>query len=492
MPNNKKKNKNNKKIPKEKQPETQPPIAETPGVGLESGVTQVGQKGTLFIGKLTHTKLANTDLPDRYKKTELKVEALTAGSEPPDDSYRITTIPPYYSDPPDPDGETKFIILSGDKKRLFSCPSFLTCPVPKAKPNTVVIKESPTGGLGMFALRDMKYGELLFAERPLLVCPGNASTHSKSGTGWMDQYTREDLVKILCFEWEQQLEWAVNHMQPERKEAYMALANSHTEDGSGPLLGIQRTNGFGLDLNKLVGNESKRLAELMCILSGMGSSEGQQAAPNSHDLGMYSVIAKDGSRINHSCSPNVSYEFSLASFSIQFHAMRDLKAGEEIFYSYTDRYLPTAQRRKQLEPYGFTCACTACSRATPESDKVRASSSDKLKVLEKLYHMASKKDLHEGSQSVRESLLPNLLEFRRKLHEEGLGVMEGPYLRSTVLLQDVYTHLGMVNEEEMKSVVRDLMTWRMMGTGMLGNYLWQGNEIETVMAKATQVGATES
>jgi hypothetical protein len=114
-----------------------------------------------------------------------------------------------------------------------------------------------------------------------------------------------------------------------------------------------------------------------------------------------------------SCSPNASFEFSLSSFSMQFHAMRDIKAGEEIFYSYTNIYLPAAQRRKQLEPYGFTCACTACSHATPESDKFRGSADDKIKIFERLYQLAVE------SGSARETILPNLLEFRKKLREEG-------------------------------------------------------------------------
>ena len=33
-------------------------------------------------------------------------------------------------------------------------------------------------------------------------------------------------------------------MTDENREAFMALANSYTEDGSGPILGIFRTNGY--------------------------------------------------------------------------------------------------------------------------------------------------------------------------------------------------------------------------------------------------------
>lgn len=37
---------------------------------------------------------------------------------------------------------------------------------------------------------------------------------------------------------------AYERMRPEVKVAYLQLYNSHQHDGSGPLLGVQRTNSF--------------------------------------------------------------------------------------------------------------------------------------------------------------------------------------------------------------------------------------------------------
>lgn len=96
--------------------------------------------------------------------------------------------------------------------------------------------------------------------------------------------------------------------------------------------------------------------------------------------------------------------------------MCDIKAGEEIFYSYTDVHAPAAKRRKELEPYGSICTCKACPLATPQSDKFRQNSSKYIKILENLYHTVKKYDIQHdnGMQSVRETILPNILEFRRK------------------------------------------------------------------------------
>jgi hypothetical protein len=35
-------------------------------------------------------------------------------------------------------------------------------------------------------------------------------------------------------------------MEEEKRKAFKELQNSHTEDSSGPLLGVIRTNGFGV------------------------------------------------------------------------------------------------------------------------------------------------------------------------------------------------------------------------------------------------------
>jgi hypothetical protein len=159
-------------------------------------------------------------------------------------------------------------------------------------------------------------------------------------------------------------------------------------------------------------------------------------------------------------------------------------------------YAPAAERRKELEPYGFTCACKACALATPESDNFRQSSAKYIKILETLYHSVKEHDvMHDnGMKSVRETILPHILEFRRKLKEEGLDVMSGPYLSSTILLHDLYTRLGMVEEPEVKSLLSDLTIWTMMRAGYLGRFLSAGNDLGSTpgIAQGTSDSAEKS
>jgi hypothetical protein len=83
-------------------------------------------------------------------------------------------------------------------------------------------------------------GDLIFAERPILVVPALIKIQVKVPRS----YTQDQIIQAQFFEWERVLEKAFTRVTPERQAAYKALHNSHLHDGSGPLLGVVRTNGF--------------------------------------------------------------------------------------------------------------------------------------------------------------------------------------------------------------------------------------------------------
>ena len=125
-------------------------------------------------------------------------------------------------------------------------------------------------GQGVFAKRDIKRGELVLAERPLLVTPRTIMV--PNGTS-RDHYTDEQRSQITMFEFERVLEATIGRFPPEIQADFRALHNSHTGDGSGPLLGITRTNGY----------TTARLYD------GFNKEA------------KYAVICKIASRINHRC-----------------------------------------------------------------------------------------------------------------------------------------------------------------------------------------------
>ncbi|KAJ7772743.1 hypothetical protein DFH07DRAFT_768028 [Mycena maculata] len=195
----------------------------------------------------------------------------------------------------------------------------------------------PGMGMGLFATRALKTGDLILSDRPLYVGARGV------GVAYPPSLTWEQYQQLALNELEKCVKVSVMRMRPEAKEAFMALKNSHKEDGSGPIVGIIRTNALSVDgLRPGVKDETKS----------------------------YSAVCKDISRLNHSCSPNTQPCWNLPSFSFELFAVRDIAAGEELTFQYVDVECSAAARNKALKPYDFVCTCAACK--DPKSDARRA------------------------------------------------------------------------------------------------------------------------
>jgi len=143
-----------------------------------------------------------------------------------------------------------------------------------ASPNLAAqtcMKLDPDMGEGLFAKRNIKLGDLIFAERPLLVSPRAISSFSRDPTP--KHYTAQQYQQVGMFEYESLLEKTIDRLSPQSQADFRALHNAHTGDGSGPLLGIIRTNGYGID----------------------------QLYDGSNQAAIYGAVCKIGSRINHRC-----------------------------------------------------------------------------------------------------------------------------------------------------------------------------------------------
>ncbi len=97
----------------------------------------------------------------------------------------------------------------------------------------------------MFATRKVTAGELILAERALMIAP--AALQVPVPADIFDKYPAEQAKQAILFEQEKALEVAYKRMPEEHQTAFMTLYNSHTQDGSGPIVGVIRTNGYILD-----------------------------------------------------------------------------------------------------------------------------------------------------------------------------------------------------------------------------------------------------
>lgn len=165
--------------------------------------------------------------------------------------------------------------------------------------------------------------------------------------------------------------------------------------------------------------------------------------------------------INHSCKPNVFVRFDMSTEtrvspppkihhgSISIHALKPIKAGEELRITYIDATTDVSRRRSELkERYFFDCDCPACRDQT---DKALTAEEDHMAKLADRTIFKSATDILLASSSKPPALLPQYLPLLREAlkslqgTEELHNIWEYPYpqLRHQLVLaliasQDFY------------------------------------------------------
>ncbi|KAI0036983.1 hypothetical protein K488DRAFT_81486 [Vararia minispora EC-137] len=206
-----------------------------------------------------------------------------------------------------------YLFYSGVKQAL---PSLQPPPVPVHALRTEVV-DIPGQGKGVLARRPFQTGELVVAERPLLVLPAvdMALSADDGRKVTMRDWCLSSLVR--------------NAMKPSDLRAIRALHNAHSTDPA-DLAGIFNTN--ALSIPSLPGHN----------------------AP-------YGALCAHLARINHSCCPNTYWRWDLASFSVHLYAARPIADSEQLSIPYVPLLAPHALRHDQLlDRYIFRCTCPIC------------------------------------------------------------------------------------------------------------------------------------
>ncbi|CAI6341393.1 unnamed protein product [Periconia digitata] len=74
------------------------------------------------------------------------------------------------------------------------------------------------------------------------------------------------------------------------------------------------------------------------------------------------IVVPEAARINHACRPNAYYRFDDTALNLDVFAMTNIKAGEELTFSYGFSHLPHDSRMEALQAaWGFTCTCPLCT-----------------------------------------------------------------------------------------------------------------------------------
>lgn len=210
--------------------------------------------------------------------------------------------------------------------------------IPRDRSPSFEVRVTTDKGRGLFATRDIRRGECILAERPLLVAPVR---FLPSPLGEIPRNVLAEKALLQCLYW----------LEQEDRKELLNLHNCKPTTECGPIFGIVRTNGMGADFGA-----SKVCQEYSCV--------GLKASMANHRYAfLFSALTRFCEPHSaNSCSPNADHNIDVSDPLIMMHAVRDIKKGDEITTHYLDPILPRAQRMGSLRrEFGFTCSCPVCS-----------------------------------------------------------------------------------------------------------------------------------
>ncbi|KIK59025.1 hypothetical protein GYMLUDRAFT_202001 [Collybiopsis luxurians FD-317 M1] len=372
-------------------------------------------KNKTELTKLSHGVVPEAGfLPKGYQSPKIMiVETNPKNLDHSPDSYIFTTVPPMATGVnlvDAPGGWTECCISGHVKRVIYETPGFPRVPLSPPNGKSYRIGKADGKGLGMFATRPIRAGDLILDERPLLVCPNGLTIGSLLSLDILDTtaLSDEQQRQIILHEWGKHIKIACDRMLPGNRKAFMELFNSHEHDGTGEIIGRIRTNGIQCNLKERPG------------------------APLA-----YAAIYKDISRINHCCGPNAMWKWHINSFSLRIYATRDVGVGEEVTCAYCDTMAAAAERAASLAPYGIIpCKCSpSCS------DEAKSKIADERRARFRSTPIVLKPPVAPPKAGkAKDGWAQPAIKLLQEMEEEGL---EGtvPYAQTALQLFQVYSFL---------------------------------------------------
>lgn len=189
------------------------------------------------------------------------------------------------------------------------------------------VRAVPGKGYGCFALKDIKRGERILADDPLLVIP-------------IADYLHNDILEAFA------------KLSPDDAELYFSLYSGHGQDPKKWPSYIHP---------QVEGRERLRIQQQHEARLGKEASLISIFQTNCMEMGKGAAVFPHAARFNHSCNPNACFSWNSAIGKETIHIMNDVRAGEEITISYCDMVHDKKLRSWELKHYGFECDCRACA-----------------------------------------------------------------------------------------------------------------------------------
>ena len=210
-------------------------------------------------------------------------------------------------------------------------------------------RDSRLGGRGMFALQDVKAGDLLLSEKPFEIAHDSDATPSKDGLVVQGQTVHGTKLALL--------RKVANKLLglPESRGLFFTLTDGLSKRGTSDaldsyrILSIIKLNAFGTFAGKS--------SDCHCVYDPATAYATSSATVKRAEQGC--GLWLKASMFNHSCVPNVFWTWIGDLFVIR--AMRDISAGQELTLSYALGAEGTDKITNMLRTdYGFKCTCALC------------------------------------------------------------------------------------------------------------------------------------
>ncbi|KAM3415121.1 hypothetical protein BST61_g10247 [Cercospora zeina] len=248
-------------------------------------------------------------------------------------------------------------------------------------------RESPLGGRGLFATKDIKKGEIVLCEKAFCV----VWSHEAEAWSAMTYDARDDQLRVFPAGMSQVLAQKLLN-NPSQIPRVMDLFGDHRSDDTTPpsrqqdLLPITASDGPVMDtfqLHDIICRNAFGPGAISSFSSSSSSSSSSSPSTGINDSSRPSediLTASTGlwiaaAHINHSCLPNASKEYW--GDLIILRANAEILRGEEITHAYCggddDGGMPDweARRRELWRTWGFECPCRLCEAERGEGEAVR-------------------------------------------------------------------------------------------------------------------------
>ena len=197
----------------------------------------------------------------------------------------------------------------------------------------VEIRESPSKGLGLYAVDPIPAYSRIFEDDALLSLA-----------------TGEDLPQL----WEK-YSLLPSELRSQFDELSFSFSQSSKEE---TLMQKLRQRGYADDEAEKMARVSSRF-QANAFKTGVVNQEPTSSRKTVWAYALFLTVA----RMNHSCTPNAHTHYRPSSGGQLVYSLRNIDPGEEIEISYFDITMPLNDRETRSRSWGFTCSCPACSKA---------------------------------------------------------------------------------------------------------------------------------